>query len=43
MILLLLILKNRKIEKCLPLKEKANVIVFEGKHAGEKGSIEKLN
>ena len=34
--------KAKKIEKCLELKEKANVIIFAGKHAGKKGSIEKL-
>ena len=30
---------KKQIIKCLPLKEKANVIVFSGKHAGDKGSI----
>lgn len=35
-------LKNKKIEKCLPLKENANVVVIAGKHAGKKGIIEKL-
>jgi len=35
-------LKNKKIIKCLPLKEKANIFVVEGKHAGSKGVIEKL-
>lgn len=34
--------KNKKIEKCIPLKEKENVIVYAGKHAGKKGQIEKL-
>jgi len=34
--------KDKRIEKCIPLKEKANVIVFEGKHAGEKGVINKI-
>jgi len=34
--------KDKKIEKCLELKEKANAIVFAGKHAGKKGIIEKL-
>lgn len=34
--------KSKKIEKCLELKEKANVIIFAGKHAGKKGSIEEL-
>ena len=36
-------LEKGEIEKCLPLKEKAKVIVFAGKHSGEKGSIEKLD
>jgi small subunit ribosomal protein S4e len=36
-------LKEKKIEKCLPLKEKAKVIIFAGKYAGKKGEIEKLN
>lgn len=36
-------LKTKKIEKCLPLKEKAKVIVFAGKHSGEKGEIIVLN
>lgn len=36
-------LKNNKIDKCLPLKEKSQMIVFEGKHAGERGVIEKVN
>ncbi len=35
-------LKNKKIEKCLALKEKSDVFVFAGKHAGKKGKIEKL-
>lgn len=35
-------LKNRKIEKCLPLKEKVKVIVFEGKHAGKKGVVNRI-
>ncbi len=35
-------LLEKKIEKCLPMKEKAKVLVFEGKHAGEKGVIDKL-
>ncbi|MCW8965933.1 MAG: hypothetical protein OQK82_04485, partial [Candidatus Pacearchaeota archaeon] len=34
--------KSKKLTKCLGLKEKANVIVFAGKHAGKKGIIEKL-
>jgi len=36
-------LKEEKIEKCLPLREKAKVIVFAGKHIGKKGEIMKLN
>ena len=34
--------KDKKISKVLPLKEKANVLVVAGKHAGKKGSIEKI-
>jgi small subunit ribosomal protein S4e len=36
-------LKNKKIEKCLPLKENSEAIIFSGKHSGEKGKIEKIN
>jgi len=36
-------LKTKKIEKCLPFTENSEVIVFSGKHAGEKGKIEKIN
>lgn len=36
-------LKDKKIEKCLPLKEKVNVIVFEGKHIGERGVLNKID
>ncbi len=36
-------LKNKKVEKCVPLKEKTKVIVFKGKHAGERGTIEKID
>ena len=35
--------KDKKIEKCLPLKEKANAIAFSGKHSGENGIIEKID
>jgi small subunit ribosomal protein S4e len=35
--------KENKIEKCLALKEKANILVFAGKHAGAKGIIENLD
>lgn len=34
--------KEKKPVKCLELKEGSNVIIFAGKHAGKKGSIEKL-
>lgn len=34
--------KEKKIEKCLPLKENSKVVVVEGKHAGSIGFIEKL-
>ncbi len=34
--------KDKKIEKCLPLKEKSKVIVFAGKHSGKTGQIEKI-
>jgi small subunit ribosomal protein S4e len=36
-------LNNKKIEKCLPLEENSEVMVFAGKHSGEKGKIEKIN
>ena len=36
-------LKDKKIEKCLPLKEKTKAIVFAGKHLGKEGEIESLN
>lgn len=36
-------LKEGKIEKCVPLKEKAKVIIFSGKHVGDKGEIISLN
>lgn len=35
--------KERKIEKILPLAEKAKILVFAGKHAGEKGIIDKID
>ena len=35
--------KDKKIEKCLELKEKANAVVFGGKHIGAKGKIEKID
>ncbi len=36
-------LKNKKIEKALPLKKEAKIIVFAGKHAGEKGTIKDVD
>ncbi len=36
-------LKEGKIEKCLPLKEKTKAVVFAGKHIGKKGEIEGIN
>lgn len=36
-------LKNKKISKCLPLKENAEVVVFAGKHSGKKGKISKID
>jgi small subunit ribosomal protein S4e len=35
-------LLENKIEAIIPLKEKANAIVLEGKHAGERGVINKI-
>ena len=35
-------MKNKGIEKCIPLKEKAKIIVVEGKHKGKIGIIERL-
>ena|SRR4030043_1702388 len=36
-------LKEKKIEKCIPLKEGAKIIVFAGKHIGKTGEIEEIN
>jgi len=33
---------GKKIEKCLPFEEKAKIIVFSGKHSGERGNIIKI-
>ncbi len=33
---------EKKIEKCVPLKEKSKVIVFEGKHAGKSGEVKSI-
>ena len=35
-------LKDKKIEKCLPLKENASIFVFAGKHSGKRGSVKKI-
>lgn len=35
-------LEKNKIKKCIPLKEKAKVLIIGGKHAGFSGVIEKL-
>jgi len=35
-------LKNRKAEKCIPLKKGAKVFVFAGKHTGKRGIIEEI-
>jgi len=34
--------KKKTLEKCWPLKESANVIIFAGKHKGKRGKIIKL-
>ncbi len=36
-------LEKKKIEKCIPLKEGTEIIVFAGKHAGKKGTIRKID
>lgn len=36
-------LEDKKIEKCIPIKEKSPVVVIEGKHTGKKGIINKIN
>ena len=35
-------IKEKKIEKCIPLKEKSKIFVFEGKHVGKQGIIKKI-
>ena len=35
-------LKNKKIMKNIPLKEKSKVIIVEGKHSGKEGVIDKI-
>lgn len=36
-------LKDKKIEKCLPLKENSKVLIIAGKHSGEKGTIKSID
>ncbi len=40
---LIINLKEGKIEKCIPLKEKSKVIIFSGKHVGDIGEVMELN
>lgn len=35
--------EKKKIESLVPLKEKAKIIVFEGKHIGEKGTVDNIS
>jgi len=35
--------EKKKIEKCIALKEGAEIVVFAGKHAGKKGIIKKID
>jgi small subunit ribosomal protein S4e len=39
----LLNMKDKKIEKVLPIKEKSEVIVIKGKHLGNKGKVSKVS
>lgn len=34
---------KKGINKCLPLKEKSNIVIFAGKHSGEHGTINKID
>jgi small subunit ribosomal protein S4e len=36
-------LKEKKMEKCFLLKENSKVLIFSGKHAGERGIIQKID
>ncbi|HLA23162.1 MAG TPA: hypothetical protein VJZ93_01345 [Candidatus Nanoarchaeia archaeon] len=36
-------LKDKKIEKCIPLKENARVLVYDGKHTGKEGTVENID
>ena len=40
---ILIDLKNKNAEKCIPLAENTNAVVFEGKHTGKFGKIKKIN
>ncbi|MBI2043624.1 hypothetical protein HYT25_04515 [Candidatus Pacearchaeota archaeon] len=40
---ILLNMKSKKPEKCIPFKENAKAVVFEGKHMGESGKVEKIS
>ena len=40
---LLINLDKKKVEKCLPLKEKSKVIIFRGQHSGAGGIIKKID
>jgi len=33
---------NKKIEKCIPFKENAKVMIFDGKHSGKEGIIKSI-
>jgi len=39
----LISLRDKKIEKCIPLKEKEIAMVYSGKHAGTRGIINKID
>ena len=39
----LLNFSEKKIEKCLPLKENSEAVVFAGKHSGKRGNIKSLD
>ncbi len=36
-------LKEKKIEKCIPLKEKGGVVIYSGKHSGAEAIIDKID
>ncbi len=35
-------LEKKKIEKCLPMKEKSEVLIISGKHSGKEGILDKI-